>query len=287
MIRPDGPRVRLVRQADGCDSRPRGAIDAVRARRDRGRIQPPVERQPGEDHELVHGIEAFDVTGRIGLGITEPLSLGERGRVVERRSVVGHRTQDEVRRPVDDAPDAGDPVCREVTSEWPEDRDTATDRGFEAQRGARPPGDGLELGSVMSDHVLVGRDDRLPHRERGGDQRVGRFVAAHELDDRIDLVVGDEMRRRIGQHRCRQARARGAVHITHGDRGDLERSAIRGTHLGGPVKEGANDLSADGPCPKHPDAQGRARHRLGRFGRDIRRMVADPPREPPTGLTAQ
>jgi len=46
---------------------------------------------------------------------------------------------------------------------------------------------------VMRDDVLVGGDDRLAHREGGGDERVGRFVAAHQLDDDVDLVIGDEM----------------------------------------------------------------------------------------------
>ena len=43
-----------------------------------------VEREPGEDDELVRGVEALDVARRVGLGVAQPLRLGERGRVVER-----------------------------------------------------------------------------------------------------------------------------------------------------------------------------------------------------------
>ena len=63
---------------------------------------------------LFAGVVALDVAGRIRLRVAEPLGLGERGVVVERRRLVGHRGQDEVGRAVDDAPDALDPVGGEV-----------------------------------------------------------------------------------------------------------------------------------------------------------------------------
>ena len=51
----------------------------------------------------------------------------------------------------------------------------------------RPAGDRLELRAVVGDDVLVRGDDRLAGAERGGDQRPGGLVAAHELDDDVDL----------------------------------------------------------------------------------------------------
>ena len=45
--------------------------------RDRGRVDPRAEGERGEDGELVRGVEAADVEGRIGLGVAELLRLGE------------------------------------------------------------------------------------------------------------------------------------------------------------------------------------------------------------------
>ena len=39
--------------------------------------KPRAEREPGEDDQLVHGVVALDVAGRIGLGIAERLGVRE------------------------------------------------------------------------------------------------------------------------------------------------------------------------------------------------------------------
>ena len=49
-----------------------------------------------QDGQLVRGVDALDVEGRIGLGVAEPLRLLEHG--VERRALVAHLGQDEVAR---------------------------------------------------------------------------------------------------------------------------------------------------------------------------------------------
>ena len=53
-------------------------------RRDRRRIEPPAEREPGEDHQLVDRVVALDVGRRVGLRVAQPLRLGEDVGVVER-----------------------------------------------------------------------------------------------------------------------------------------------------------------------------------------------------------
>ena len=50
-----------------------------------GGIEPAVEREPGEDHQLVDRVEPLDVARRVRLGVAEPLGLGERVVVVARR----------------------------------------------------------------------------------------------------------------------------------------------------------------------------------------------------------
>ena len=54
-----------------------------------GRVDPAAEREPGEDHELVHRVVALDVAGRIGLGVAGGLGVGEDRGVVA--TLVGHR----------------------------------------------------------------------------------------------------------------------------------------------------------------------------------------------------
>ena len=118
----------------------------------------------------------------------------------------------------------------------------------------------------MGDDVLVRGDDGLAHPQRRGDERVRRFVAAHELDDDVDRVVGDEVRRRVGEQARRQATIRGLGHVADGDGRQLEGRSVGRTQLGGPFVEGARDLVPDRPGPEDRDAQRGAAHRWDRTG---------------------
>ena len=64
--------------------------------------------------------------------------------------------------------------------------------------------------------------------------------------------------------------------VADGDRGQLERGAVGRAELVGPVEQRADDLAADRPRAEDADAQAGAAHDVGRAGRDIGRMVADP-----------
>ena len=164
----------------------------------------------------------------------------------------------------------------EVAGERAEDRDAAADRGLEAQRRAGPPGDRLELRAVMGDDVLVGGHDALAHRQRGGDQRVGRLVAAHQLDDDVDPVVGDEVGRGVGQQLGRQARGRSPGPR----RGRRPRRARARRHRPGGGRRAARAGRATTSRPTVPAPSTATRRRAplmtggGRVG-DIGRMVAD------------
>ncbi len=245
------------------------------------RVEPLVEREPGEDDQLVDRVVTLDVARRVGLRITEPLGLGERRLEVERVVDRRHRAQDEVGRAVDDAAHALDPVGGEVGRERAEDRDPATDRRLEAKRRSGPAGDRLELGAVMGDDVLVGGDHALAHRQRGGDQRVGRLVAPHQLDDDVDLVVGDEVGRRVREELGGHPGRGGPTRIANGDGRQLERGAVGRLEVVGSFEQGTDHLAADRPGAEDTDAQAGAAHDLGRAGRDIRRMVADASERPP------
>ena len=277
-----GPaRIGLVGEADARDAGTGRSIDTIRAGRQGGRVEPAVERQPGEDDQLVRGVMALDIARRIGLRVAEPLRLRERRVVVEWRGLVGHGGQDEVGRAVDDASDALDPVAREVAGQGPEDRDPAADRGFEAERGTRPPGDPLELRAMVGDDVLVGGDHALAHRQRRGDERVSGLVATHQLDDDVDPLVGHEMGRGIGQESGWHARGDRPARIAHGDGDELESRAVCRTKFVRPFVQCGHDLASDGPGTEDGHAQPGTAHDGPWAGCGIGRMVADGSRRPP------
>ena len=48
-----------------------------------GELHRHAERDRADDRRLVRGVDAVDVEGRVGLGVAEPLRLGERGGEVD------------------------------------------------------------------------------------------------------------------------------------------------------------------------------------------------------------
>ena len=240
------------------DAGPAVAAGRRRSAADRGRIQPDPEREAGQDHELVDGIVALDVAARVGLRVAQLLGVGED--LVVRPAVLGHRGEDVVGRAVDDAADPPDLVGGEVAGERREDRDAAGDRGLEAQRRARPAGDRLQLRAVMGDDVLVRGHDRLAGPERGRDERPGRLVAAHDLDDDVGVRVGHEVGRGVGEERGGQAGLARSVEVADRDPGHVQRGPVRAGEALRVRGQAVEDGAADGARPEHADAQRRTAH---------------------------
>ena len=67
----------------------------------------------------------------------------------------------------------------------------------------------------------------LPAPQRGHDQRPGRLVAAHHLDDDVVLRVGHEVGRRVGQQVAPDAGLPGALQVADGDRDEGDRRPRR------------------------------------------------------------
>ena len=153
--------------------------------------------------------------------------------------------------------DARHAVGGEVRGERPQDRDAAADRRLEPERRPVPPRERLERRAVMGDDVLVGGHDRLAGPERGGDERVRRLVAAHELDDDVDVGssatrcagASVEQVRRAGRDRAALATSRTAT------ADQLEGAPSAGRSSGGPVVEQGAATS----CADRPGARGRRR----------------------------
>jgi hypothetical protein len=83
---------------------------------------------------LVRGVHAFDVEGRVGLGIAQALRLLQHH--VEVQALVAHLGQDEVGGAVDDAGDPLDAVGRQALAQRLDDGDAAGHRGLEGHHHA-------------------------------------------------------------------------------------------------------------------------------------------------------
>ena len=113
----------------------RDALDIDRVRVDLG-----AEGNRRQQRQLVGGVVAVDVEGRVGLGVAQPLGCGEA--LGERQALVLHAGQDVVAGAVEDAVDAADRVAGEGLAQRLDDRDAAGRRGLEIEADARlsPPG---------------------------------------------------------------------------------------------------------------------------------------------------
>ena len=112
------------------------------------------EREPREDRHLRGRVAPADVVARVGLGVAEPLRLGER--LARRSTPCGHLGEDEVGRAVDDPVDALDRRRRERLLEHADDRHDAGDRGLEAQLHAVLARGLEQLLAVLGEQLLVG-----------------------------------------------------------------------------------------------------------------------------------
>ena len=117
------------------------------------------EGEAGQQRELVGGVEAADVEGRIGLRVALGLRLLQH--VGERAALLLHLGQDVVAGAVEDAVDAAHLVAGERLAQGLDDGDAAGDRGLEVERDAVLLGQLGQLGAVLGEQRLVGGDDML------------------------------------------------------------------------------------------------------------------------------
>ena len=85
-----------------------------------------------------------------------------------------------------------------------------------------------------------------------------------DLDDDVDVGARDEVRRRVGQQRLRDAGGdRPLGHVPDRDAGEDERRAVGRREARRPLEQRAHDLAADGARADHADAQGLEAHGTG------------------------
>ena len=126
------------------------------------------EGEAGQDGELVGGVVALDIEGRVGLGIAETLGVLQAG--LEGQPLQLHAREDVVAGAVEDAVEARDGVAGERLAQRLDDRDAAGRRGLEGERDAIGLGQLGQRHAVMGEQRLVGGDDRFAGRQRGLDR---------------------------------------------------------------------------------------------------------------------
>ena len=143
----------------------------------------------GDDGELVRGVDAADVVGGIGLGVTTSLRLRER---VAERGAALHRGQNRRTGTVDDAGDTEDFVACKRLIERAQNRYRAADRRFESQRGASRRRKRRQARSLFADQIFVRGDDVPPAFQRVLDEFRSLRRSADDLDDQVDLRIVDD-----------------------------------------------------------------------------------------------
>ena len=210
------------------------------------------ERDRGHDRRLGAGVEALDVGRRVALGEPEALGLGQG--VAVGRALLGHLREDVVRRAVDDPHDPPDRLAAEALAQRPHERDAAGDGGLEEQVDAVVVGGVEQLDADVGQQLLVRGDDRLAAGQRGGDQLAGRLDAADDLDDDVDVGIGDDVVGVAGQHAGRQVDVTVARQVADGDAGDLELHARAGLDLLGLGGDQPDERGTDVAAAEDPDA---------------------------------
>ena len=104
-------------------------------------------------------VDAFDVERRIGLGIAQGLRLREHGGEVQ--ALVAHLAEDEIGGAVDDAGHPFDAVGRETLAQRFDDGDADRHRRLVRHRHAMLPRGREDLGAMLRQQRLVGRDHVL------------------------------------------------------------------------------------------------------------------------------
>ena len=139
-----------------------------------------------QDGELLGGVDALDVEGRVRFGVAQPLGVGKRRR--EDLPFLLHRGENVVGSSVDDARDGIDTVRGEAGAQGVDDGNAPGYGSFEAERDAVPACRLEELLTVRRQQCLVGRDDVATGTQRRGNNVPCRGHAADQFHHHVDIV---------------------------------------------------------------------------------------------------
>ena len=224
----------------------------------------------GQQCELVGGVGAVHVEGRIGLGVAQGLSLGQRGGQVQAARL--HAREDVVAGAVEHARQRVDAVGRQALAQRLDDGHAAGHGRLVGQHAAMARGRRGQLLAMLGQQGLVGRHHVLAVGQRGEHPAARGAAAAGQLQHHVHAGIGGQPQG-VGQqaHAWRAlqyGRRPGGGARGHGDDVDGPPRARRDQRLVAP--QHAPHAGAHGADADHAHAQGRGRgRRVGaRFGQE-------------------
>ena len=224
------------------------------------------ERIGREQRELVRGVDAFYVEGRIRLRITERLGLGQR--LGKAHAFTLHLAQDEIGGAVHDSRQPFNAVGREALAQRLHDGDADGHRAFVRHGHAVLACGRKDLVAMFGQQGLVGRYDMLARANGGQYPFARRAGAACGLDQHIHLGVRSNLHGIVGQRHVFAHHARSARQVAGADHDHLNappRAAGDQRLVARQHAEGARTHSAHAD---HPYPQGAHRHSGG-----VRRLM--------------
>lgn len=229
-----------------------------------GEVYGAAKGDAGEDGRFVEGVESVHVVGGVGFGVAGGLSFGEG--VFEAGPALAHAGEDDVGGSVEDSAELEDVVAGELVFEGLDDGDTSADSGFVVEIEAEALGEGEEAIAVLGDHLFVGGDDGFAVPESGFDEFGGGVETADDLNDHVNVGIGDDAVEVGGEEGGFGGTLFGGVADT--DPGDFEGYAGFSGEGGGVVEEHPVCAVSDGAETQEPDPK-RARRggALNRCGR--------------------
>ena len=206
-----------------------------------------------QDGELVRGVDALDVEGRIGLGVSQFLRLLQD--VFKRRTLVAHLGEDEIAGAVDDAGQPLDAVGGEAFAQCLDDGDAARHSRLESDHHALGLRRGEDLVAVFGDQMLVGGDHVLAVGDRLHDQLARRLQPADQLHHDVDLGIVDHVEG-VGRHRQVARQGFRLVEVAHrrAEHADLAPGAAG--DLFGIAAQHGERTAADGSQAQQADVDG-------------------------------
>jgi hypothetical protein len=160
-------------------------------------LQRNAEGNRRQDGQLVRGIDAFHVEGRIGFGVTQALRLGQH--VGEIRAAVAHLGENKIAGAIDDAGQPLDAVTGQAFTDGFDDRNAAGHGGFERHHHTLFLRGRENLVAVRGDHRLVRGHYMFAVLDSLEHQRARWLVTTHEFDHHLNLGIINHFLRVSGE----------------------------------------------------------------------------------------
>ena len=158
------------------------------------KIHAASERNRCQDRQLVRCIDAIDIETRIGLGVSQRLSIGKN--IVKLTPCLAHRGQDVVTGTVQNTVKTGNPVTREPFPKGLDNRNPPRYSRFVTNRYALCLSGQRQCGSMMGNQRLVGGHNGSTAIDRRFTDRFCRAVgAANQLDNDVGLCLSSHFLR--------------------------------------------------------------------------------------------